>query len=154
MMDCSYPYDGMTPLEIFRKIAFELKSYPDDVVQAHIELAQAMYCCDAYGEAANLFLALMAAHLMVIPGGIAASSGTGSAPDGVKSLKEGDLQIVYQDTGTTDTSSVSAWLNGSRFGKLIIQLKRTYGVGGTLLVGQPGVNLCPTGYYFPNRAIH
>lgn len=154
-MSCVYPYEGLTPLEIFRKIAFELKSYPDDVVQAHIDLACAMYCPEAYGEAANLFLALMAAHLMTIPGGIAASNGTGSAPAGVKSVKEGDLQITYSDSGSDgDSSSVKAWLGQSRFGQLIIQLKRTYGVGGALLVGQPGVAVCPTGYYFPNRANH
>lgn len=145
---------GVDALTIFRKIAFELKSYPDDVVQAHIDLANMMFCAEQYGDAADLFLALMAAHLMVIPGGIAAKAGTGSAPAGVKMVKEGDLTIQYQDTATdTSTASFTAWLGKSRFGDLIQMLRRQRGLGlGFTAVGfscgEDG------GYYFPNRAIH
>lgn len=149
-------FDGLSPLQIFRKIAFELKSYPDDVVEAHIELAGAMFCPDAYGESANLFLALMAAHLMAIPGGIAASSGTGSAPAGVKSVKEGDLTITYQDEGGTDKDRVSltAWLSGSRFGQMILMLRRTLGLGLGFTANAGFECFDGGGYYFPNRAIH
>lgn len=149
-------YDGMTPLEIFRKIAFELKSYPDDVVQAHIDLAGAMFCADAYGDEANMFLALCAAHLMVIPGGVAASSGTGAAPKGVKSIKEGDLQITYADDaqGGSDSASLTAWFKGSRFGDMINMLRRTHGLTLGFTANAGFVCYEDGGYYFPNRGIH
>lgn len=145
-------FTGVDALIIFRKIAFELKNYPDDVVQAHIDLAGMMFCADQYGEAAELFLALMAAHLMVIPGGVAAKAGNGGAPAGVKMVKEGDLTIQYQDTPTS-TASFTAWLGRSRFGDLIQMLRRQRGMGlGFTAVGF----VCEEdgGYYFPNRAIH
>lgn len=144
---------GLDALKIFRKVAFELKSYPDDVVETYIALASMMFCADAYGDAADLFLALMAAHLMVIPGGVAASSGSGAAPAGVKSVKEGDLQITYSDAGTVDQTSFKAWLAASRFGLLINAIRRARGMGlGFTAVGF----VCEPdgGYYFPNRAIH
>lgn len=149
------PYENLSPLEIFRKVAFELKSYPDDVVSSYIEMAQAMFCSAEYGDQENLFLALMAAHLMVIPGGIAASSGTGSAPAGVKSVKEGDLTITYQDSGksTADASTFKAWLGQSRFGQLLIQIRRQLGLGIAFTVAA-GYEACADGYYFPNRGIH
>lgn len=144
-------YEGMTPLQIFRKIAFELKSYPDDVVQSHIDLAETMFCTEEYGEDSDLFLALMAAHLMVIPGGIAQKQGINGGKPGVKSLREGDLSISYQDTGKA--TSLTDWLMLSRFGQMINMMRR-----------QRGLNLGLTangfecyedgGYYFPNRAIH
>lgn len=127
----SAAFAGKTPLEIFRIVAFEYKSFPDDVVQGQIDMAGALFCVEKYGESKNLVLALLAAHLMAIPGGIGASQGTGSnAPKGVKSVKEGDLTITYSDE-TKDTSSASftAWLSGSRFGELLIMLRRTMGFG-------------------------
>lgn len=150
-------YEGLTPLEIFRKIAFELKSYPDDVVLSYIELGSALFCADAYEDDANLALALMAAHLMVIPGGIAASTaGSGNAPKGVKSVKEGDLTITYQDEGGASSggsANFKEFLSGSRFGEMLLMLRRTHGLGlGFTAVG--AVCEGPEGYYFPNRAIH
>lgn len=149
-------YDGLTQLEIFRKIAFELKAFPDDVVQSYIDLASAMFCADAYGDDANLFLALCAAHLMVIPGGIAADQGSSTAPKGVKSVKEGDLQITYQDdgTGSSDSSSITAWFKGSRFGDMINMLRRKLGMGLGFTANAGFVCYEDGGYYFPNRAIH
>lgn len=146
-------FDNADVLTIFRKIAFELKNYPDEVVQTYIDLANMMFCADQYGEQADLFLALMAAHLMTIPGGIAAKQGTGSAPAGVKMVKEGDLTITYQDDSNAKAETFAAWLSKSRFGELIQMLRRQRGMNlGFTAVGF--VCYEDGGYYFPNRAIH
>lgn len=136
------PYADKTPLEIFRLIAFELKAFPDDVVQSQIDLAGILFCADKYGDAKNVVLALMAAHLMVIPGGIAASQGTGSGgPKGVKSIKEADLTITYADetTNSSSSASFSAWLSGSRFGELLLMIRRTMGFGLGFTAAGPGL---------------
>ncbi len=144
-------YEGLTPLQIFRKIAFELKSYPDDIVQAHIDLADTMFCADEYGEDANLFLALMAAHLMVIPGGIAQKQGINGGRPGIKSLREGDLSITYNDERKTTT--LTDWLMQSRFGQMINQLRRQLGLNFGLTASEFECYE-DGGYYFPNRGIH
>lgn len=149
-----------TPLELFRAYAFELKTQPDEVVQSYIDLADMMFDADCYGQAKPLFLALMAAHLMVIPGGVAASSntgGNGGGPAGVKSIKEGDLQITYQDNGSADSTSSAlsfkAWLDLSRFGQLIAHLRATLGMGHGIMT-RGGASCLDAGqYHFPNSQI-
>lgn len=145
---------GKTPLEIFRVYAFELKTFPDDVVQPYIDLADMMFDAQCYGDFAPLFLALMAAHLMVIPGGVAASSNSsGGGPNGIKSIKEGDLQITYTDPGTSKDSSAmtfKAWLDLSRFGQLIAQLRRTMGMGHGIMTRGPAAACTADSFHFPN----
>jgi hypothetical protein len=148
---------GKTPLELFRLYAFELKAQPDEVVQAHIDLADMMFDAHCYGDFAPLFLALMAAHLMVIPGGVAASSNSsGGGPNGIKSIKEGDLQITYTDAGSTkDTSALSfkAWLDLSRFGQLIARLRANMGLGHGIMTRGPSDGFTSGGYHFPNSQL-
>lgn len=149
---------GKTPLEIFRIYAFELKAYEDGVVQSYIDLADMMFDAQCYGELAPLFLALMAAHLMTVPGGIAASSNSsgGGNASGIKSIKEGDLQITYADQKTEEEAtgiSFKAWLALSRFGQLIAQLRRTLGLGHGIMTRGPAGFTAATGYHFPNSQL-
>ena len=60
-------FEGLTPLEIFRKLAPEFAAVPDEVVQGYIDLASLFVCEDEYGDAYNVALALMAAHIMASP---------------------------------------------------------------------------------------
>lgn len=62
-------FEGLTPLEIFRKFAPEFAAVPDEVVQGYIDFATFYVCVDEYGKAYNVALALMAAHIMASPGG-------------------------------------------------------------------------------------
>lgn len=148
--------EGKTPLELFRVYAFELKTQPDEVVMSYIQLAEIMFDADCYGDFKPLFLALMAAHLMVIPGGIAASSNSsGGGPNGIKSIKEGDLQITYTDGSTKDSSALSfkAWLDLSRFGQLIARLRAQLGLGHGIMTRGPAGGVDAGGYHFPNAQL-
>lgn len=151
---------GKTPLELFRVYAFELKAQPDEVVQAYIDLADMMFDAQCYGAFAPLFLALMAAHMMVVPGGVAASSntgGSGGGPAGVKSIKEGDLQITYQDTGSKDSASSAlsfkAWLDLSRFGQLLARLRASMGLGHGIMTRGGATGFDAGQYHFPNSQL-
>lgn len=150
--------EGKTPLQLFREVAFELKGYDDEVVQAHINLADMMFSAECYGELAPLFLAFMAAHLMVIPGGVAASSNSssGGGPAGVKSIKEGDLQITYTDGTEADKNSgltFKQWLNYSRFGQMIIQMRRSLGLGHGIMTRGSAPIVSGDSFHFPNAQL-
>lgn len=115
-------FEGLTPLEIFRKLAPEFAAVPDGVVQGYIELASLFVCKDEYGDAYNAALALMAAHIMASPGGY---SDNGSSTSGrIISRKEGDLSITYGNV-----SSDSSYLGGTTYGNLLQMLRKKKGGG-------------------------
>lgn len=139
---------GMTPLEIFRKIAPQLASYPDDVVQGYLDAAAMMFCLSDYGEYADIADALLAAHMMVIPGGVAY---TGIVqPTGVTSMKEGDLSITWGAIG--ESFSMKTWLTGSSYGQMLMLIRNMLGMNMALMT-RGGVRCGSGEYYFPNRVL-
>lgn len=117
---------GLTPLEIFRKLATEFAAVPDEVVQGYIDLASLFICESEYGDAYNVALALMAAHIMASPGGY---SDNGSASSGrILSRKESDLAITYGNV-----SSDSSYLGGTTYGNLLQMLRKKKGGGFSIM---------------------
>lgn len=130
-------FEGLTPLEIFRKLAPEFAAVTDEVVQGYIDFATFYVCVDDYGKAYNVALALMAAHIMASPGGY---SQDGSSSSGkVLSRKEGDLSITYGNV-----SSDSSYLSGTTYGNLLQLLRKRMGAGFSIMTrGIVGGCLCP-----------
>lgn len=119
-------FEGLTPLEIFRKLAPEFAAFPDEVVKGYIELASLFVCEGDYGDAYNVALALMAAHIMASPGGY---SDDGSKSSGrILSRKEGDLAITYGNV-----SGDSSYLSGTTYGNLLQILRKKKGGGFSIM---------------------
>lgn len=119
-------FEGLTPLEIFRKLAPEFAAVPDDVVQGYIDFASLYVCeCD-YGGAYNVALALMAAHIMASPGGYSDDGSTSSGR--ILSRKEGDLAITYGNV-----SGDSSYLSGTTYGNLLQMLRKKKGGGFSIM---------------------
>ena len=130
-------FEGLTPLEIFRKIAPEFASVPDDTVEAYLELAGVYVCVNEYGKYYNVAVALMAAAIMASPGGY---SEDGSSSAGrVTSRKEGDLAISYGAI-----SSDSSFLGGTTYGNLLEMLRKK--MGGGFAIMTRGVVGCGCGW--------
>lgn len=141
-------FGGMTPLEIFRKLAPQLASYPDDVVQGYLDAAAMMFCLGDYGEYADIADALLASHMMSIPGGIAYSGI--AQPAGVTSMKEGDLSITWGAIG--DSFSMKTWLAGSGYGQMLLLIRNRLGMNMALMT-RGGARCSGGEYYFPNRVL-
>ncbi|WP_435952736.1 DUF4054 domain-containing protein [Dryocola sp. BD626] len=119
-------FEGLTPLKIFRKLAPEFAAVPDDVVQGYIDLASLFVCEGEYGDAYNVALALMAAHIMASPGGYSADGSTSSGR--ILSRKEGDLAITYGNV-----SGDSSYLSGTTYGNLLQMLRKKKGGGFSIM---------------------
>lgn len=130
-------FDGLTALQIFRKLAPEFAAVPDPVVQGYIDLASLFVCEGDYGKATNVALTLMAAHIMASPGGYSQDGSTSSGK--VLSRKEGDLSITYGSV-----SSNSDYLSGTSYGNLLQLLRKRLGRGFSLMTrGVVGGCACP-----------
>ncbi|MEN4404453.1 DUF4054 domain-containing protein [Enterobacter hormaechei subsp. xiangfangensis] len=130
-------FKGLTPLEIFRKLAPEFAAVPNEVVQGYIDLASLFVCEDEYGDAYNVALALMAAHIMASPGGYSDNGSTSSGR--ILSRKEGDLAITYGNV-----SGDSSYLSGTTYGNLLQLLRKKRGAGLSIMTrGVVGGCLCP-----------
>lgn len=119
-------FEGLTPVEIFRKVAPEFANVPDDVVAGYLDLAEAFVCSGGYGKAYNLALSLMAAHIMASPGGYSQDGSNSSGR--ILSRKEGDLSITYGNV-----SSDSSYLGGTTYGNLLKILRKKMGGGFALM---------------------
>lgn len=119
-------FDGLTPLEIFRKVAPEFAAVSNEVVQGYIDLASLFVCEGDYGKAVNVAIALMAAHIMASPGGYSQDGSTSAGK--VLSRKEGDLSITYGSV-----SSDSDYLSATTYGALLQFLRQRLGRGFALM---------------------
>lgn len=123
-------FEGKTPLEIFRVIAPEFAAISDTDVQNRIELASAFICAGDYGKNATLALALMAAHLLALPGGVNGGvAGDGSTSSGrVVSRREGDLSFTYGEVSSGKANSYAS-ITGTTYADLLNALRRKAGGG-------------------------
>lgn len=118
-------FDGLTPLEIFRRIAPEFASVPDDVVKSQIDLASLILCeCD-YGKDWNAAQAMGAAHLLSTNESLTGGD-SGAASGAVLSRKEGDLEIRY---AAPSSSGSGGGFSGSSYADMLALLKRKKGRG-------------------------
>lgn len=119
-------YEGKTPLDIFRLVATEFAAVSDADVQNKIALASVLICTEHYGKNGDVALALMAAHLLALPGGAnGGASGDGSSSSGrVLSRREGDLAITY---GAVSGSNSSDAITGTTYADLLKALRRKSG---------------------------
>lgn len=122
---------GLTPLEIFRIIAAEFSQVPDEDVNKAILIAGVFLCPEEYGEYGNVALALMAAHIMALPGGV--NGGRSTSSQKVTSMKEGDLSLTYGSVSDGDSS----WLGGSTYGVLLTALQKRLGMHLSLMTRGP-----------------
>ncbi|WP_158782496.1 DUF4054 domain-containing protein [Pantoea sp. BAV 3049] len=130
-------FEGLTALEIFRKLAPEFAAVPDPVVLGYIDLASLFVCEGDYGKALNVALALMAAHIMASPGGYSQDGSTSVGK--ILSRKEGDLSITYGSV-----SSDADYLSGTTYGNLLQMLRKRLGRGFALMTrGVVGGCVCP-----------
>lgn len=128
-MDFSPLYD-LTALEIFRIIADEFADIPDETIQNKMLFASVYVGKDCYGDAYNVALALMTAHLMALPGGV--NGGYSTSAGKVTSMKEGDLSLSYGAL-----SSDTSWLGQTTYGQLLDQLQRARGMHLTFMTRGP-----------------
>ncbi|MGM8556000.1 DUF4054 domain-containing protein [Enterobacter hormaechei subsp. steigerwaltii] len=129
-------FKGLTPLGIFRKLAPEFAAVPDEVVQGYIDFASLFVCEGEFGDAYNVALALMAAHIMASPGGYSDNGSTSSGR--ILSRKEGDLAITYGNV-----SGDSSYLSGTTYGNLLQLLRKKRGAGFSIMTrGVVGGCLC------------
>jgi len=119
-MDFSLLYD-LTALEVFRIAAPEFDGVNDTDVQRRMLFASAFVCKEEYGDAYNVALALMTAHIMALPGGV--NGGYSTSAGRVTSMKEGDLSIGY---GTL--SGDDSWLGQSTYGGMLSMLRARIGL--------------------------
>lgn len=123
-------YEGKTPLGIFRLIASEFAVVSDQIVQSKIDLASVLICAGNYGKNSNVALALMAAHLLALPGGAnGGAAGDGSTSSGrVLSRKEGDLAITYGNVSSGSKNDNES-ITGTTYSDLLNALRRKAGGG-------------------------
>jgi len=119
-MDFSPLYD-LSALEIFRIIADEFAGVSDETIQKKMLFAAVYLDKECYGDAYNVALALMTAHLMALPGGV--NGGYSTSAGKVTSMKEGDLSLSYGAL-----SSDNSWLGQSTYGQMLDQLQRSRGM--------------------------
>lgn len=130
-MNFNQLYD-LSALEVFRIIAGEFSAVSDADVEKALLFTQLFIDPEIYGQAANVALALMTAHIMALPGG--ANGGYSTSTSRVTSKKEGDLAISY-----ASLSGDSSWLGQSTYGQLLQLLKKRLGLGLAMMVRKPVV---------------
>ncbi len=128
-------YD-LSALEVFRIIAGEFSAVSDADVEKALMFTELFIDPEIYGQAANVALALMTAHIMAMPGGV--NGGYSNSTSRVTSKKEGDLSISYGAL-----SNDSSWLGQSTYGQLLQLLKKRLGLNLGMMVRGPVV--CPPG---------
>lgn len=135
-MDFSQLYE-LTALQVFRIIAPEFSTVDDDDVNSKMLIASLFLCPDAYGDAYNVALALMTAHMMALPGGV--NGGYSSSSSKVTQMKEGDLSISYSSL----SDSNSTWLGQTTYGQLLSILQKRLGMHLALMTRGP---ICSPGF--------
>lgn len=146
-MDFS-PLYNLSPLEIFRIVADEFDDIPDDVVIKKMLFASVFIDKEIYGEAANVALALMTAHMMALPGAIGGHQYSTSSSR-VTSMKEGDLAISYGSL-----IGDASWLGQSTYGSLLDMLHLRTGLKlGMITRGPVGSCACEwsTGEFYGSQ---
>lgn len=128
-MDFS-PLYGLTALQIFRILADEFADVPDKTVEGKMLLASVYIDKECYGDAYNLAVAMMTAHLMALPGGV--NGGYSTSAGKITSMKEGDLSLSYGAL-----SSDTSWLGQSTYGQMLDQLQRARGMNLTFMTRGP-----------------
>lgn len=127
---------GMSALEIFRIIAPEFSAVSDEDVNKAILVAGMFVCAESYGDYGNAALAIMAAHIMALPGGV--NGGYSTSSQKVTSMKEGDLSINY---GNVSDASGS-WLGQTTYGQLLQMLQKRLGMHLSLMTRGPIASPC------------
>lgn len=128
-------FEGKSALEIFRIIAPGYSAVSDDIVQGYIDIASLFVCVNRFGDAYQVALAYMAAHIMQSPGGYGQN---GSSYQGqLTSFSADGLSFSY---ASVDSSSTS-YMSGTSFGTLYQMLLRKAGGGFGIMTRGPG------GYY-------
>lgn len=128
--------ETLTPLEAFRILAAEFSEMDDETVNKALMIASAFVDVDAYMTRGSVALALMAAHILSLPGG--ANGGYSTSTSRVVSKKEGDLSLTYAQLATD-----GSWLGQSTYGQLLELLSKRMGMGVALMTRGPGACVLP-----------
>lgn len=132
---------SLTASEVFDIKAPQCATDPNKAAYIEIATAQTNECW--FGDNYVYAIGLRAAHMCLVDNDTS-SSGGGSV-GGVKSKKEGDLQIQYyqETTGGSDAvNSSDEYLGQTNPGKELLALMRSRGVS----MGVTGMPLCGIGY--------
>lgn len=114
----------MSPIEVFRLLAQEFSSIPDDVVENWIDLTKPFISEKRFGSTYNQALALLTAHRLKMAGYGDATTGTIGDTLRVASYSEGETSINY-NTGQATNLLVDGELTLTAYGLQYLTLRRT-----------------------------